>query len=237
MNKQILLSIINKYYLDGLVETVLFKIQNKKLIIDFGTEFKDLKGIIIADIDLEDCNLGIYDTSSLIKLININDDELDITIDKQGIISRKIKIKSKDFNIEYCLVEELLIPKPPSIDEEPKYDISFPITSQFIDRFIKAEKATTSEVLCIKSSYEPKGLEFVLGGNGDYSNKIKFIEPCKYDFPPSELQFNVIEFREILDNNKDLISGTFEYSSEGMIKLSFLNKNDISSIYYLIAHE
>lgn len=237
MNKQVLISIINKYYLDGLIETVLLKIKDKKLTIDFGSTYKDMKGLIEADFDLEDCNLGIYNTSQLIKLININDDELNIEIDKQGIITRKIKIKSKDYDLEYCLVEELLIPNPPQLEVEPEYDTYFPITLDFINKFIKAEKATNSELISISPSFESKGLTFTLGGKGDYNNKIKFTEPCNYEGIINVLSFNLIEFKEILDNNKDLVSGIFNYSNEGMIKIQFISKDNIKSTYYLIANE
>ena len=70
MDKQFLISVIEKYYLNGLHEKVKWTVKDKTIKIPFTTSTMDLCGIVEApNFDLDDCTLGIYDTNKLLKLI------------------------------------------------------------------------------------------------------------------------------------------------------------------------
>ena len=76
VNKLVLQSVINKYYL-GEVESVKWKIQDKVLTIDFMSINKEVIGNIThTDIDIEDSNLAIFDTKKLLNLVNITSGDL-----------------------------------------------------------------------------------------------------------------------------------------------------------------
>ena len=64
MQKQTLTSVIDKYHLNGIVESVKWNIKDKNITVDFITPMKNLVGKVISpNFDLDDTDLGIYNTS------------------------------------------------------------------------------------------------------------------------------------------------------------------------------
>ena len=81
MEKQLLTSVIEKYYLGGIHEKVKWTIKDKKVTILFTSQTKDLAGSIEApNFDIEDCTLGIYDTNKLLKLVNITNQFIQLNV-------------------------------------------------------------------------------------------------------------------------------------------------------------
>ena len=81
MEKQLLVSIIEKYYLNGVNEKVKWTVKDKKIQILFTSQLKDLAGSVEAiDFDLEDCVLGIYDTNKLLKLVGITNQFVQLNV-------------------------------------------------------------------------------------------------------------------------------------------------------------
>ena len=71
INKLIVQSIINKYYL-GENESVKWVVKDNSLSIDFMTPSKDVIGsVVCTNFELEDSKLAIYDTKKLNSLISI----------------------------------------------------------------------------------------------------------------------------------------------------------------------
>jgi len=84
MKKLYLLDVIEKYHLGGLVERVKISINNKTLTSNFIATNKNLIGKITApNIELEDCEFGVYDTLQLLKLLGITDKLLILNIEKK----------------------------------------------------------------------------------------------------------------------------------------------------------
>ena len=70
-------SIINKYYLNGLNETVKWEIKDKTLTIKFTSPTREMIGEVSCDnFKLEDSAIGISNTTQLLKLIGITSSEL-----------------------------------------------------------------------------------------------------------------------------------------------------------------
>jgi len=153
MKKLYLLDVIEKYHLGGLVERVKISVNNKTLTSKFIATNKNLIGEITApNIELEDCEFGVYDTSQLLKLLGITDKLLTLNIEKKGKIANKLLIADADYNLEYTLADTMLTPSIPSFDE-PSYDMEANIDKEFIDKFVKAKKALTTDIFTISSMY------------------------------------------------------------------------------------
>jgi len=74
MKKLYLEDVIEKYYLNGLVERVKIEVVDKTLTTKFISNQKNLVGTLCApNIELDDCEFGVYDTTQLLKLIGITD--------------------------------------------------------------------------------------------------------------------------------------------------------------------
>jgi hypothetical protein len=241
MKKLYLLDVIEKYHLGGLVERVKISIQNKELKSKFIATNKNLIGEITApNIELEDCEFGIYDTSQLLKLIGITDKLLTLNIEKKGKISNKLLVADADYNLEYTLADTMLTPNIPSFDE-PSYDMVASINKEFIDKFAKAKKALTTDIFTISSGVDSLNnnvLFFNLGGSEGYTNKVNFYIPAnKTSILDEPVKFPIEEFNEILLANKELKLSTLFVSSEGLLKINFENEDGVNVSYVLVGKE
>ena len=241
MKKLYFLDVIEKYHLGGLVERVKITISNKTLESKFITTNKNLIGTIMApNIELEDCEFGVYDTSQLLKLIGITDQLLTLNIEKKGKIANKLLIADADYNLEYTLADTMLTPAIPSFDE-PSYDMEANINREFIDKFVKAKKALTTEIFTISSGSDPLNnnvLFFNLGGSEGYTNKVNFYIPAiKVSTLGEPIKFSIEEFNEILLANKELKLSTLRVSEEGLLKVNFENEEGVKVSYVLVGKE
>jgi len=202
---------------------------------------KNLIGEITApNIELEDCEFGVYDTSQLLKLLGITDKLLTLNIEKKGKIANKLLIADADYNLEYTLADTMLTPSIPSFDE-PSYDMEANIDKEFIDKFVKAKKALTTDIFTISSgadSLNNNVLFFNLGGSEGYTNKVNFYIPAIKTVVLGEpVKFPIEEFNEILLANKESKSSTLFVSNEGLLKINFENEDGVNVSYVLVGKE
>ena len=84
ISKNVLQSVIAKYYLNGLNNQVKWRIKDKALTIYAGEKGRVCK-VHLNDFDIEDGELGIFDTDKLSKLLSITSGELSIIIRKNKV--------------------------------------------------------------------------------------------------------------------------------------------------------
>ena len=240
MNKQHILSVIDKYYLNGLIENARWKVENKEISIPFKSPNKDMVGLIKASaFELEDCEIAIYSTSQLYKLVNITDKFVTLDLLVEHKTPTKLLIADLNYNLEYSLANLMMVGDA-SLKEEPEYEYEFKIDREFIDKFVKAKKALSTSNISIEVEYNEeanKEVKFTLGDNNNYSNKIEFITPAtKMEIPSSTFMYNAEYLKEIFETNKDIKSGTCYLSEQGLMKINIQTEN-IESFYYLLAKE
>ena len=242
MKKPYLQDVIEKYYLGGLVERVKIQITDNTLTTKFISAQKTLVGVLEApNMELEDCEFGIYDTSQLLKLINITNNFLVLGIEKQGKIANKLTIADNEYNLEYALADTMLTPAVPSIDE-PTYHMVASVDADFITRFLKAKKALDTDVFVVeqimKDTEDKPAIRFTLGGLEKHTNKINFtLQTSVTSVPGAILKFPINEFNEILAANKELETGTLSVSEDGLLKIEFTNKEGVKATYLLVGKE
>jgi hypothetical protein len=241
MKKLYLEDVIEKYHLKGLVERVKIQITDKTLYTKFISTQKNLVGVIEApNIELEDCEFGVYDTSQLLKLIGITDHFLILGIEMQGKVANKLTIADNEYNLEYALADIMLTPSVPSI-EEPQYDMTAEVTSEFINKFLKAKKALDTDVFIIEQSIDvdnKPAMKFTLGGSEKHTNKINFTLPTQYNaIPGFPTKFPIVEFGEILAANKESKTSKLSVNQDGLLKIEFENEEGVKSSYILVGKE
>ena len=241
MKKLYLISIIEKYYLNGLTERVKIAIKDKVATIKFIATQKNVVGTIEApNIVLDDCELGIYDTTQLLKLLNITDSFLTLNVVNQGKIASKLLIADKEYNLEYSLADTMLVPTIPTV-EEPEYELEADMDAEFITKFIKAKKALDTEIFIIDNGYDIDRnpvINFLLGGTDNYTNKINFsVKATKSGLPINPIKFPINEFREILDNNREITSGKLYISEQGLLKAEFIGNEGEKATYLVVGKE
>jgi len=238
MNKQTLTSVVDKYYLNGTVESVKWVIKDKSITVDFITPMKNLVGKVISpNFDLEDSEIGIYNTSQFYKLVKIMNDTVVLKLNKsERGTPLELTLADNQYDLNYYLSDLNLIETVPTINEPADYDAELDIDNDFISKFTNAKKALGDvKQFTAKSEVNDGIMELLITigeGNG-YANKIKFKTPCESMFGLTEIPFPADVMMEVLKANEDATNGKIQISQEGLMKISF-TEDGIDSIYYLV---
>lgn len=244
VKKEYIQNIISKYNLDGNVETVKWEIKDNTIIIKFISNNKDLVGIVTAsELDIKKCDLAIFDTQKLLKLISIMGDNIMFEPIKEGSTFAALLMDDKKYDVSYFLANPLLVPKFPKI-EEPKYDF---VADLFAPDLLSISKAISAlpdvDNITISSREKISGenfIEFIIGNDDKHSNKIKFnLEPTANIICNGELfscKYKPELMKPILQLNKGSETAKIHLSKEGLMKLEF-KETTIDSVYYLIPKE
>jgi len=239
MEKQLLTSVIEKYYLGGINERVKWTIKDKKVTILFTSQTKDLAGSVEApEFDIDDCTLGIYDTNKLLKLVNITNQFLQLEVETKNGTSTKLSIADNEYDLVYHLADLRMMPMETMVLDETQisFDYSFVIDSEFIERYNKAKKALGSDevkVQALINDSDDKGIYFTLGGKTSHDNKIAFqTSTSTFEIPSPEFLYNADYLLEIFATNKGT-DGVGYFDENGILKLEFTDEKSIKALYYL----
>lgn len=239
VNKSTLQSVISKYYLNGLNNQVKWRIENNNLIIYAGESGRVCK-IVLNNFPLEDAELGIFDTNKLNKLISITNGDLMISLEKMKAIYTKMHIADSNFDLTYSLADTLILGKNTYYEDPDEWHIELELLSEDVDHLIKAKNALTEvNNMLINSTTDLDGnlvCEFIFGDNTGFSNKITYQMQGSISQNDISLPFNSDIFKDILNSNKDMDSGTLKLSNLGIMKLNF-SSLEIESEYYIARNE
>lgn len=177
MEKQSLVSIIDKYYLNGIGEKVKWTVKDNTVTIKTFSPTKDMVGIVTAPFEFPDSEFVIFDTSKFLKLVGICNQFLTMDIQFEGKIATKLLLADSEYNLEYALANLMLAPNVNFTVSEFESDYEFTIDNEFINTWIKAKKALNSDTTIIKAYTNEDGeakVNFTLGEPEGHSNKIQF---------------------------------------------------------------
>ena len=239
INKVELQSIINKYYLNGLIEAVKWDIKDSVLNIKFTAPTREMIGEINSNnFKLENSSFGISNTSQLLKLISITTNEVLLSFIKSNKIFSKLIIADQQFTVNYSLADILTIPKTGAYNGSQEFDIEIELDSEVIIALIKAKNALSESTSVVIKPFDSLDgqpqLEFIFGGDIEYANKVSYYlninKNVSRDF---ELIFNSDLIKEIFNCNKDYKTAKMFINLEGLIKFEFETDNTTST-YYIV---
>ena len=224
INKILLQSIINKYYL-GINETVKWKISNGELEIRFMTPSQDVIGEIkCLNFPLKDSELAVFDTRKLLNLVSICNGDLLLELENINGINTKLKISDLNYNLDYALADPLLVGKVGTVNV-PEWDITLEMSSEDVENLIKAKNALTGvDDMLITTDVSLDGekiCKFIFGGNEGHNNKISYQIMGKINISDLKLPFNSDIFKNILNFNRDVDGGNLYINKNGLIMLEF----------------
>ena len=234
MNKQKLVRFINKYYLNGTVNSVILNSKSSKLAARFISGDKTLLGELEMDKwQFEDSEVGIYSTEQLLKLLSVLDEDINVTINKAGDKSIALKVSDASSSVNYMLSDISIISKPPQLKSVPNFELKIDVTPNFMNKFIsgKSALAETDNFTVITDGSETK---LVIGYASINTNRVIIPVTTTESSNIDNVSFNANIFKEILSANKECESATLQVSSEGLSKISF-NVDDFSVTYWLVA--
>lgn len=235
-------SIINKYYLNGLNETVKWEIKDKTLTIKFTSPTREMIGEVSCDnFKLEDSAIGISNTTQLLKLIGITSSELLLSYVKNNKQFVKLIMSDTQFTVDYALADILTIPKAGSYTGPDEFNLVTELTEEHITALIKAKSALPeSTIVIFQQSFSLDNdfqVELVFGGDIEYANKVSY---CLTNFEQNNvstdfrLGFSSELLKEILTVNRNSVKTKMSLNLEGLMKLEFLTSEGIKSTYYIV---
>ena len=244
INKADLVSIISKYYLNGMNERVKWDIQDNKLTIKFNSPDNSMIGTVTCDnFELEDSQVAISNTSQLLKLLAITNGYLELSYIKQHKLITKLIVADNQFTLNYALADNMIIPKAGEYIGNGVYNIEATLDNESINAIIKAKSALAdTDTVVFKPFINADSdlqLEMLFGGNIEYSNKVSFYLPdITTNNLPNEFKahYNSNLIKEIMYCNKDVANCVMGINLEGIMRLAFDN-GSIKSEYYVIAKE
>jgi hypothetical protein len=236
VNKLLIKSIIDKYYL-GENESVKWIIKDNTLTINFTTINREVIGKVVCPVfKLNDCELAVYDTKRLSNLLSITSGDLLLETEQHKEIFTKLYISDPHFNLTYALADPLLIGKTGTVNE-PEWDAVLPMVKEDVDNLVKAKTALGDvDNMVISTELDPNDdlmCKFTFGDEKGHNNKITYQLYGDIKTNAIKIPFNSNHFKNILNANKDLKSGTMYLCDEGLMKLVF-ESEEIKSEYFIV---
>ena len=234
ISKKVISDIVSKYSLGNNIERVKWIITDEKLIIHFINDSKDLVGYVDyrKEIGLKPGDYGIFNTSQLIKCLNILDG--DILVDAT---TSKLNMADTNYDIKFNLADPAVIPNVPDVTNNPDdWSVAFSVNDEFITRFVKSKDALSElETFTIETRDGFHGEELVFTVGTNITNTIEFV----VENPTINESFNAIPFnsnlmKEILKANKDYHSGEIRINKKGLLDAHFHCGDDLYTGYYLV---
>lgn len=237
MEKKLLIQLIESFYLNGLATQVKFKVKNNEAHIKFATDNKDCIGEIKAPVQLEDCEIGIFNTAQLLKLLNITNEYVELKLEKQNSHFLKLHISDNQFDLSYNLSDLGLIQDPGVVPNLPPHDLEFDINFDFTQKYIKAHNALDKpprfEIGVTKDFQGEEVINFMVGEKSTYSNKVTFTEAGTVINQVKPVSFSAANFREIVSVAKSA-NGKAYLFKDGLLKIN-LEEEGVISEYFLVA--
>ena len=234
MNKTRLVRFINKYYLSGTVNSVVLNSKSDKLSARFISGDKTLLGELSMDkSQIEECEIGVYNTEQLTKLLSVLDDDINVSINTSGGKSISLKISDAHSTVNYMLSDISVINKPPQMKQIPEFDLEIDVTPQFISKFI-AGKGALSETDNFTVITDGTDTKLVIGYSSVNTNRVTIPVTTSKSGNIENVSFNANLFREVLHANKECESAKFEVSGDGLSRITF-KIDDYESTYYLVS--
>ena len=223
ISKKVISDIVSKYSLGGSIEAVKWEIKDEELIINFINDSQTLIGKIgyKEGIGLKKGNYGIFNTSQLIKCLNILDG--DILVDAT---SSKLNIADTNYDIKIRLADPAAVPLVGRVVKE-KTNASFKVNDEFITRFVKSKDALNLDKFTIETRGGFNGEELVFTmGNDTKTDTIEFAVEATINDKFDKLPFDSNTFKEILKANRTYTEGEIHIHDNRILNADFTFDSD-----------
>ena len=94
----------------------------------------------MKDFDSSDVTFGVYDTTKLTKMLSVLGNDVDFSINDIDGKAVSLKFKDGSTSVNYMLGDLSVIPNVPDLKQLPEFDTEIKLDSNFISKFIKAQK-------------------------------------------------------------------------------------------------
>ena len=236
ISKKVISDIVSKYSLGGHVEKVKWVINDEELRINFINDSKNLVGNVVykKEVGLKKGDYGIFNTSQLIKCLNILDG--DILVDAT---TSKLNMADTNYDIKFNLADPAVIPNVPDINDSDDWSVSFSVSDEFITRFVKSKDALSDlDTFTVETRDGFNGEELVFTVGTNITNTIEFtVENAVINESFGAIPFDSNLMKEILKANKDYHSGEIRINKKGLLDAHLHCGDDLYTGYYLVRRQ
>jgi hypothetical protein len=240
MKKQTLEKFIRKYSLNGLIQSVKFvvKASEKKLTTSAITEEKNV--LIFVTLDnfdaiAEECELGVYQTSILSKMVSVLGEEITLTLNKTDDKIISVNLEDGAVEAQFVTADLAVIPATANLKKIPEYNVEIALDADFVSKFIKAKNALPDVDIFTLLMNKKKTLDMVIGYSMLNSNRITLaLNPTKgKDAVTKNINFSAKYFKEILSANSECDNAILKVSDAGLATVTFTSDNFVST-YHMV---
>ena len=234
MNKNNLVRFINKYNLNGNVNSVVLNSKDNTLSTRFITGDKSLLGeLTLSKWKFEDADLGIYDTLQFSKLLDVLSDDITMKLNSSGDKAISLVVSDTDAKVNYMLSDLSVINQPPALKQLPEFQVKIKVNTKFITKFISG-KGALPETDTFTVITDDDNVKIVIGYSAINTNRVTLPVETETFEDINKVSFNANLFKEVLSANKECESATLEVSQEGLSRINFkVDEYDVT--YYLVA--
>ena len=236
ISKKVISDIVSKYSLGNNIEKVKWVITDDKFTINFINDSKNLVGYVEyrKDIGLKPGDYGIFNTSQLIKCLNILDG--DILVDAT---TSKLNMADTNYDIKFNLADPAVIPNVPDINDSDDWSVSFDISDEFITRFVKSKDALSDlDTVTVETRDGFNGEELVFTVGTNITNTIEFtVENATINESFEAVPFDSNLLKEILKANRTYHSGEIRINKKGLLDAHLHHGDDLYTGYYLVRRQ
>ena len=233
ISKKVISDIVSKYSLGNSIEKVKWINTDEKFICHFINDSKNLVGYVDyrKEIGLKPGDYGIFNTSQLIKCLNILDG--DILVDAT---SSKLNMADTSYDIKFNLADPAVIPNVPDVtNNSDEWNVVFEANDEFITRFVKSKDALNElETFTVETRDGFNGEELVFTVGTNITNTIEFTVDATINESFGPVPFDSNLMKEILKANRDYHSGEIRINKKGLLDAHFHCGDDLYTGYYLV---
>ena len=239
MKKQTINTFIDKYSLNGTIESVKWVVDsaNKQIKTASISDDKNvLSFVVIKDnAGLNDAEIGINDTAKLKKLLGVLNDEVNIAFNTREDKIVSLSLTSETTDVQYVTADLSVIPQVPLLKKLPPFNLEIPLTKEFVTTFVKAKNALSDVDTLTFTKDKKDKIKLVLGFSSVNSNRINidFKAVEEKDTLSKTIHFSAKYLKEILTSNSDCENAVLKISDAGIAHVEF-NNDTFNSSYYLV---
>ena len=151
-----------------------------------------------------------------------------------------MNIADLNFDLTYSLADILILGKNTYYEDPEEFEIQIDLTSEDITHLIKAKSAladVNNMLITTTTDFDGENIcEIIFGDNTGFSNKITYQLRGNITKGDIQIPFDSDIFKDILNANKDMESGTLKISEVGMLKANF-KTSETESEYFIARNE
>jgi len=175
--------------------------------------------------------LGINHTGALIKMLGALGENIAIDVKDAAGKNYAMKISEGSTQATFMLADTTVIPAVPSINAEPKYQITIPVNEEFVSKFIKAKNALPDAKNFAVQVINGQ-VKFIINYTTVNADNISFeVGPTNMD-NMDPVCFSADKLKEVLVANRGDL-GELKVSPDGLSRIEFKG-TDFESTYWLV---